>query len=73
MKTQDTHYIHPEDLSNLNYWSKKWGVTSRQLTDAILNTGSIRTAELKAYLRKNVYYYSPLLGIWKIIKAKFIH
>jgi hypothetical protein len=73
MKTQDTHYIHPEDLSNLNYWSKKWGVTSRQLTDAILNTGSIRTAELKAYLRKNVYYYSPLLGIWKLIKAKFIH
>ncbi len=73
MKTQDTHYIHPEDLSNLNYWSKKWGVTSRQLTDAILNTGSIRTTELKEYLRKNVYYYSPLLGLWKLIKDKFIH
>jgi hypothetical protein len=73
MKTQDTHYIHPEDLNNLNYWSKKWGVTSRQLTDAILNTGSIRTTELKDYLRKNVYYYSPLFGIWKLIKDKFIH
>jgi hypothetical protein len=73
MKAQDTHFIHPEDMNNLNYWSKKWGVTSRQLTDAILNTGSIRTTELKNYLRKNVYYYSPLFGIWKLIKDKFIH
>lgn len=73
MKNYDTHFIHPEDSGNLNYWSKKWGVSSRQLTDAILDTGSIKTTELKDYLRRNVYFYSPLFGIWQSLKNKFIH
>ncbi len=73
MKNHDTLFIHPEDNNNLNYWSKKWGVSSRQLTDAILDTGSIRTSDVKDYLRKRVYFYSPLFGIWNVIKAKFIH
>lgn len=73
MKTQDTQHIHPEDQSNLQYWSKKWGITSRQLTDAILDTGSIRTTDLKEYLRKKVYLSSSLFGIWTIIRNKFSH
>jgi hypothetical protein len=73
MKAQDTHYIHPEDLNNLRYWSKKWGITSRQLTDAILDTGSIRTADLKEYLRKKVYASSFLSGLGNLLRNKFNH
>ena len=73
MKAQDTQHIHPEDVNNMQYWSKKWGITSRQLSDAILDTGSIRTADLKEYLRKKVYFSSSLSGIWNLIRNTFNH
>ena len=70
MKTQDTEFIHPEDINNLNYWTKKWGVSARQLNDAILYTGSLNTTRIKNYLKKDLWYYSPVLGFWKLLKTK---
>jgi uncharacterized protein DUF3606 len=70
MKTQDADFIHPEDVSNLNYWTKKWGVSMRQLNDAILYTGSLSTTRIKDYLKKDTWYYSPVPGLWKMIKNK---
>jgi len=70
MKTFDADFIHPEDTNNLNYWTKKWGVSLRQLNDAILYTGSLNTERVKDYLKKDIWYYSPVLGLWKMIKTK---
>lgn len=70
MKTQDTNFIHPEDMSNVSYWTKKWGVSTRQLNDAILHTGSLSATHIKDYLKKDIWYYSPVSGLLKIIKSK---
>ncbi len=69
MKPKDT-LIHPEDSSNLLYWTKKWGVTIRQLNDAILYTGSVSPARIKEYLKKDTWYYSPVTGLFKIFGIK---
>lgn len=63
--------IHPEDNSNIIYWTKKWGVTRRQLSDAILHTGSVNPLRIKEYLKKDLWYYSPLAGLFRILKLKF--
>jgi hypothetical protein len=59
----DTKFIHPEDFNNLNYWTKKWGVSLHQLKDAILYTGSLNTDAIKTYLRKDSFFYHPLIGL----------
>lgn len=69
MKIQDHVSVHPEDNNNISYWTRKWGVSPRQLNDAILDTGSINIAELRAYLKKRVY--AP--GFWQLLRTKFIH
>lgn len=70
MKAKDT-LIHPEDNSNIMYWTKKWGITRRQLSDAILHTGSVNPLHVKEYLRKDLWYYAPLVGLFRILKLKF--
>lgn len=69
MKIQDHVSVHPEDNNNISYWTRKWGVSPRQLNDAILDTGSINIAELRAYLKKRVY----VPGFWQLLKTKLIH
>jgi hypothetical protein len=44
--------IDPEDRSEVLYWTKKWGVSRRQIYDAILETGSIELNAIKRRLRK---------------------
>lgn len=69
MKAKDT-LVHPEDSSNILYWTKKWGVSARQLSDAILHTGSINSVQLKEYLKRDPWYYAPLSGLLRVLKLK---
>lgn len=74
MKSQD-NLIHPEDNSNLNYWTKKWGVSIHQLNDAILYTGSLNPVRVKEYLRKDVWYHLPFFGLTRFFRnrAAIVH
>ena len=69
MKAKDT-LIHPEDTNSIHYWTKKWGVTTRQLSDAILYTGSVNPTHVKEYLKKDLWYYAPFLGFFKLFRLK---
>lgn len=69
MKAKDT-LVHPEDSSSILYWTKKWGISSRQLSDAILHTGSVNPMQLREYLKKDIWYYSPLAGLLRFLKIK---
>lgn len=42
--------INPVEQEEVRFWTKKWGISPRQLNEAILETGSIRAQELKNYL-----------------------
>lgn len=44
--------IHPEDGSDMMYWMRKWGVSRRQINDAILETGSIDQGRIKKLLKE---------------------
>jgi hypothetical protein len=63
--------IHPEDSGNILYWTKKWGVSIQQLRDAILYTGSLNSENVKAHLKKDIWYYSPVIGLVKLFKTTF--
>lgn len=69
MKLKDP-FVHPEDSTSVLYWTRKWGVTPRQLSDAILHTGSVNTVDLKEYLKKEIWYYAPLFGFLKMLRIK---
>ncbi len=69
MKAKDT-LIHPEDSNNILYWTKKWGVSARQLSDAILHTGSVNPACLKEYLKHDIWYYAPFFGLLRLLKIR---
>jgi hypothetical protein len=69
MKKLDKHFIHPEDRENLNYWTKKLGVSLYRLNEAILYTGSLRPENIKSYLRKDSWFYHPMLGLKAFYKT----
>jgi len=58
---QTERYVHPEDRKDMQYWAFKWGVTTRQLSEAIIDTGSTNTKVLKEQLRKNRLLQFPLI------------
>ncbi|HOZ86229.1 MAG TPA: hypothetical protein PL029_00660 [Bacteroidia bacterium] len=60
--------VHPEDNNNVNYWTKKWGVSIRQFNDAILDTGSLNPVRLKEHLKKNNWYHSFIFGLNKLLR-----
>jgi hypothetical protein len=70
MKIQDTTLIHPEDKTNIHYWTKKWGVSNNQLNDAILYTGSLNPGRIKEYLKKEGWFEIPFFGLIKLFRAK---
>jgi hypothetical protein len=68
-KTQtDNILLHPEDASNIRYWSKKWGVPQRAVIDGILNTGTLDAGTVKAYVMKDSWLYHPVDGTMKILR-----
>jgi hypothetical protein len=54
--------LHPESIVELQYWSKKWGISIRQLNEAIVDTGSTDINALKTHLKKNKIVQAPFLG-----------
>lgn len=42
--------IYPGETLQMAYWTKRWGVSSAQLHEAILETGSLRVKEIREYL-----------------------
>ena len=70
MKAQGKKYIYPEDSNNIIYWRNKLGVSTRELYDAILYTGSTSVNDVKIYLKKETSYYPGVFNFWKFIKAK---
>ena len=61
MKDDNRSYIiNPLEIKEIHYWSRKWGITAQQLNNAILETGSSNTRNLKAYLNgKKISFFSP--------------
>ena len=63
--------LHPESVVELQYWSKKWGISIRQLNEAIVDTGSTNVQYLKMHLKKNkIVQQIPFLGWVKTFTAK---
>ena len=72
MNTQQHKHIHPEDSNSVISWRNKLGVSTRELYDAILYTGSTNATDVKKYLKKQTAYYSPAFSLWQSIKNKMI-
>jgi len=60
--------IHPEDQNDLAYWSRKWGVSARQIYDAILETGSTQMEDIRNVLRKKGTLKSLWFGVQNFFK-----
>jgi len=69
MKINDNMLIHPENPEELYYWAKKWGVSNKDVCDAILATGSLQTEVLKEYVHRDKWIYHPMTETAKLIKA----
>lgn len=52
MNPMKRYVIHPEDYNDLIYWTKKWGVSIKQIHAAILETGSLKSKDIKNSLNK---------------------
>ncbi len=72
MNTRDNKEIHPENTDSVIYWKNKLGISTRELYDAILYTGSTNVEDVKSYLKKQTSYYSPMFGLWQSIKNKIV-
>jgi hypothetical protein len=43
--------LHPENLNELQKWSRKWSISIHELGLAIVETGTTNIKELKSYIR----------------------
>lgn len=59
--------IYPGEIAQVNYWTRKWGISRAELHEAILETGSLRVAEIKNYLKKKRVSFS-LPGLLQFIR-----
>jgi hypothetical protein len=52
------------DDSDVVFWTRKLNVTHQQLSEAVINTGSLYIADIKKYLDggKTVFSFADLLG-----------
>jgi hypothetical protein len=60
-------YIFPGEEEQMEYWTKRLGVTRAQLNEAILETGSLNVIVIKNYLKKKKFPFS-FSGIRSFIK-----
>lgn len=64
--------IYPSDNDQVIFWTKKWGISAKQLNDAILETGSVNVKEIKHYLcRKGILF--SMYQIQNYIKIQFFN
>jgi hypothetical protein len=69
-ESQKEELIITAEGSRISYWAKKWGLASRELNDAILETGSLRVAELRNYFRAKCELLS-VQGLLKYFRLAF--
>jgi len=48
----DRSQIDANQSDELQYWTKKFNISSEQLTDAIMSTGSTNVQEIQDYLKR---------------------
>jgi len=65
----DSDLILPYDRLQVDYWTRKWGISQKQLHDAILDTGSIKTSVIRSYLEKKGQVFT-LRGFMKGVKIR---
>lgn len=66
-------YLDPMETAQVQYWSKKWRITSNQLFDAIIDTGSMRINVLRQHLESKGLISHPLknmIGYFLFKKAE---
>jgi hypothetical protein len=53
--------LRPENIDELQKWSRKWRISVYDLCQAIVETGSTNLRELKSYIRrkKNMKKHQP--------------
>ncbi len=68
-KTDKHELIYPENSNQVCFWTKKWGITVKQLNDAIIETGSINVSEIKKYLTNKGILFS-IQGLIKYLRCK---
>jgi hypothetical protein len=61
--------IYPGENSEVFYWTRKWGISKAELYEAMLQTGSLRTNDLRNYLKRKKLQYS-FAGILQFIKLR---
>jgi len=66
-KNMENNIIYPGEAAELNYWTRKWGVSRMELHEAILQTGSLQVKEIKGHLKKKRFRFSPS-GVLQFIK-----
>ena len=49
---RDRTQVNSSEDYELQYWSKKWGITTEELKDAIKKSGSNSVSKLEEYLKK---------------------
>ena len=63
--------IHPEDQNDLAYWTRKWGVNTRQINDAILETGSLQMVDIRSALIRKGSLGNLSLWLQRFFKGSF--
>lgn len=52
MQTTEIRNIHPEDNNDMTYWINKWGVNTKTIYDAIIDTGSLNPLVIRQHLKE---------------------
>lgn len=63
----EDHIIYPGETAQVNYWTRKWGISRADLHEAIMATGSLRVRELKDHLKRKRMSFS-FSGLLQFIK-----
>lgn len=66
LQLKDKHTINFYSDSDVTFWTRKLNITHQQLTEAVINTGSIYINDIKKYIgiKDSSFPLSEFLG-WK--------
>lgn len=65
----DRQFVHPEEEGNLQYWSRKWGVSLPALHNAIIETGSLHIPVLKQKVHESSWRHHPVRETMKVLRS----
>jgi hypothetical protein len=70
MKADDQHILMPGEPGQVNYWSKRWGVSKAEINEAIINTGSLRVSVLRSYFKSRLAGFS-FASFFRLLRLSF--